>query len=160
MKTKQNLIAIAVIWLFIFIPAKMFAQPDSLTAQKREKIKAQKVAFITQKLDLTPDESAKFWPVYNEYDAQKEAINKAFRQKVKVYRKSTMNDSQADTLIIAEITHEQALLDLKKSFIAKFKAVIPSTKVAKLPEAEREFNRMLLKLIKERRDVRKGGMQK
>ena len=138
----------------------MFAQQDTLAASKREKIKAQKVAFITQKLNLTVDESQKFWPVYNEYDAQKEALNKAFRQKVRAYRKGTITETQADTMIVAEISHEQALLDLKKSYISKFLTAIPASKVAKLPDAEREFNRMLLKLIRDRRDPKKGGYQK
>jgi hypothetical protein len=31
---------------------------------KKEELEAQKVAFITTKLDLTTDESKSFWPVY------------------------------------------------------------------------------------------------
>jgi hypothetical protein len=157
MKTKQNVMSLAIIWLFLLIPAKMFAQTDTSATAKREKIQAQKVAYITQKLVLTVEESQKFWPVYNEYDAQKEVLNKAYRQKMKAYKKATITEAQADSIIIADISHDQALLDLKKLYIAKFKAVIPATKVAKLSEAEREFKRMLLKLIKE---PRKEGVQK
>ena len=40
-----------------------------VNAQNEEKLKAQKIAFITQKLDLTPDESAKFWPLYNQMES-------------------------------------------------------------------------------------------
>ena len=39
--------------------------PDDTRA---EKIQSLKIAFITQKLQLTPDEAQKFWPVYNQYD--------------------------------------------------------------------------------------------
>ena len=35
---------------------------------RAEKIEALKIAFITQKLQLTTDEAQKFWPVYNQYE--------------------------------------------------------------------------------------------
>lgn len=31
------------------------------------KLEAQRIAYITNKLDLSSEESIKFWPVYNEY---------------------------------------------------------------------------------------------
>ena len=34
----------------------------------RQQIKAQKVAFITEQLSLTPKEAQKFWPIYNTYE--------------------------------------------------------------------------------------------
>ena len=33
-----------------------------------KKLQALKIAFITQKLQLTSAEAEKFWPVYNQYD--------------------------------------------------------------------------------------------
>lgn len=156
MKTKIKLMQLAVLWLVILVPAKIFAQAESLAEKKKEKIEAQKVAFITKKLDLTAEEAQKFWPVYNEYDAQKETMNKAYRQKIKGYKKAELTETQADSLIMLNITHDQNLLDLKKSYIAKFKAVLPSVKVAKIAEAEREFRKMLLKLVKEQRKEKTG----
>ena len=35
--------------------------------EKRERIKALKVAFITEKLELTESEAQKFWPIYNTF---------------------------------------------------------------------------------------------
>ena len=36
-----------------------------------EKFKSQKIAFITEKLNLTPKEAQEFWPVYNEFEKQR-----------------------------------------------------------------------------------------
>lgn len=159
MKTKFNLPQLLIIGLILLIPAKNFAQSVSTTTaeQKKEKIEAQKVAFITQKLDFTPEEAQKFWPVYNEYDAQKEILNKAFQKKVKAYKNSSQTTAGADSLLLAEIEHDQALLDLKKTYISKFKAVISSEKIVQLNQAEREFKKMLLKLI---RDQKKTEIKK
>ncbi len=41
---------------------------------RAEKIQSLKIAFITQKLQLTPDEAQKFWPVYNQYDKEVHSI--------------------------------------------------------------------------------------
>jgi len=141
----------ALISFLLFIGTTVFAQNGSQAQQKKEKIEAQKVAFMTQKLNLTPEESQKFWPVYDQYEAQKETINKTHRQQTKGLRNAQLTDSQADSLIIAEITYDQSLLDLKKEFIPKFKEVLPASKVAKIPEAERQFKEMLLKLVKEQK---------
>lgn len=157
MKTKTRLLQLLLIGFVLLIPAKIIAQDLTNNDQKKEKIEAQKVAFITQKLDLTPEESQKFWPVYNEYDAQKELLNKAFRKKVKAYKSKTATETAADSLLLAEIEHDQALLDLKKSYISKFKAVISSDKIVRLGEAERDFKKMLLKLI---RDQKKADIKK
>ena len=43
---------------------------------KRENIEAMKIGFITKKLDLTPEEAQKFWPVYNQYNDKMKDLRK------------------------------------------------------------------------------------
>ena len=135
----------------------VFSQTTPNAKLKKEKIEAQKVAFLTEKLQLTTEQSQKFWPVYNEYSAKKEVLSKAYRTHPKGFRKAELTETQADSVILADIQHEQAMLDLKKEYIAKFKGVLPSSKVAKLANAEREFRKMLLKLVREGRKAEKKG---
>ena len=40
----------------------------SFSQGNRDKIKTLKIAFITEKLDLSEQEAQKFWPIYNKYD--------------------------------------------------------------------------------------------
>ena len=56
---------------------KMGNQPG----ERREKMEAQKIAFITKQLELTPDEAKVFWPVYNEYDAKRLELRKSFKNR-------------------------------------------------------------------------------
>ena len=45
----------------------------SISAQKKDRhehIKALKVPFLTEELNLTPAEAEKFWPIYNVYDSK------------------------------------------------------------------------------------------
>jgi hypothetical protein len=147
----SNFTGMVLISFLLFLGTTVFSQNGGQAQQKKEKIEAQKVAFMTQKLNLTPEESQKFWPVYDQYEAQKETINKTHHQQSKGYKNAELTDLQADSLITAEIQSEQSLLDLKKEYIPKFKEVLPASKVAKIPEAERQFKEMLLKLVKEQK---------
>jgi hypothetical protein len=147
----SNITGMILASFLLFIVTSVFSQNGNQAQQKKEKIEAQKVAFMTQKLNLTPEESQKFWPVYDQYEAQKESLNKSHRQQTKGLKNAELTDSQADSLITAEIVYDQSLLDLKKEFIPKFKEVLPASKVAKIPEVERQFKEMLLKLVKEQK---------
>lgn len=43
----------------------------------REKLSAAKIAFITQKLDITPDQAEQFWPLYNAFEDKRRKIGRA-----------------------------------------------------------------------------------
>ena len=54
--------------------------------QDWDKFRAEKISFLTEKLELTPEEAQKFWPVYNLFEkergelfGQKREIEKKFR---------------------------------------------------------------------------------
>ena len=50
--------------LLCFLTFTAFAQHD----EKRERVKALKIAFITEQLNLTETEAQKFWPIYNAFE--------------------------------------------------------------------------------------------
>lgn len=128
-----------------------------LFGQKRgensEKIEAYRVAFFTQKLDLTEKESKAFWPVYNAYQKEIRTLRKSERQ-LSRSNYSEMTDKELEATMEKRFEIRQKQLDLEKQYYKKFKAVLPMKKVAKLPQIERAFRSELLKKMKEQR--RKG----
>ncbi|MEO6894350.1 MAG: hypothetical protein ABI136_04890 [Ginsengibacter sp.] len=108
----------------------------SLTmAQKengREKIQALKVAFISQKLHLTPSEAEKFWPVYNQYDGE-----------IRQLRSTKKNGDVLD--------NEQKVLDIRKKYKPSFEKILGSARLNDLYNAERDFRNVLIQRLKERR---------
>lgn len=117
-------------------------------AQFQDRIEAQRVAFITQKLDLTSKESADFWPLYNTFKEEQKELRKAIAGPRGL---KTMSDAEADAALEQMIQSEQDLIDLKRNYIDKFKTVIPATKVAMLFHVEQAFNREILNKLRERR---------
>ena len=124
---KQFLLIIA---LFLGSFSLVKAQNDDNRQQRTEKIQALKIAFITQKLELTPDEAQKFWPVYNRYEAE-------LRQVI------TANKIGGDA-----IDNEEKVLNVKKRYKADFINVIGQSKTNILFNAEREFRSVLMRQLK------------
>ncbi len=157
MKTKRSKAAI----IGLFTLACLFLFSGTLNAQnaekkandqnKKEKIKAMKVAYISQSINLNSAEAEKFWPLYNEFQDKREAFQKENRKKMKdlkVIGAENLSEEQADEIINAELQQEQNQLDLKKEYYPKFKNVIGSKKVVGVYRAEKEFNRLLLEKLK------------
>jgi len=119
---------------------------DGQHAANREKMEAQRVAFITQELNLTPDEAKGFWPVYNEYDAKRHELSKSFRESSHMNKADIdkLTEKEASEMLDNQIIEAQKYLDLRKEYHAKFKTLLPAVKVLKLYNAEREFQKMLM----------------
>jgi Spy/CpxP family protein refolding chaperone len=129
------------------------AQPGPKHEQKKEKVEAMKIGFITQQMDLTPEEAQKFWPVYNQMNNEIESLRKErqlSRENVKD-NFETMTDPEFEKLINDEIASRQKEFDIQKKYVAQFKAVVPIKKVAQFYRAEEQFKRKLLEKIQEKK---------
>ena len=162
MKKLITLIAIA-------IAAKSFAQqppgppPPPPDGPKNEKMESMRIAFLTQKLDLKPEEAQKFWPVYNEFQKKRQELHKKHREEIKDVKQNfdSLSDKQVEKIVDDEMSFRQKNLDLEKEYHSKFKSVLPIKKVAKLYHAEDMFARHLLDQISERgKDGGHGGKKK
>lgn len=115
-----------------------------------QKVEALKISFITNKLDLTPEEAKLFWPIYNQYEDEKKALRKTtFGEKEEMKNIDEMTDAEAQKLIDNQIAFKSKELDINKKYIAEFKKVLPIKKVAKLLMVEEHFKKMLLEKAKE-----------
>ena len=115
-------------------------------------MESMRIAFLTQKLDLSPEEAQKFWPVYNEFQKKREELRKKRREEIKNAKENfdSLSDKQVETIVDDEIAFKQKNLDLDKEYHSKFKSVLPVKKVAKLYHAEDMFAHRLLEEISER----------
>ena len=111
------------------------AHAQNGNGQRIEKIQALKIAFITQKLDLTSAEAEKFWPVYNDYEHELNNLR--------------LNNRSGDVL-----DNEQKLLNIKKKYSPSFEKVLGPQKLNKFFNAEKEFRNILIKRLKAQRQQR------
>lgn len=88
---------------------------------KQEKIQALYVAYVTQQLQLTPDEAQRFWPLHTQFANELKAVNKD----------------------LPELTKEQARLDIKKKYQDNFVKVLGANRCERFFRMNDEFKRKL-----------------
>ncbi len=160
-RNKVILQGIALVTLTLLIAQVSMAQYEERHGkayQHKEKIKSHKIAFLTDKLDLSPDEAEKFWPIYNEHETKVENSQKEFREKTRDIAENLQNltDDEAEEFVYARLNQEQNMLNLKKEFINELNQILPSKKILLLMEAEREFKIELMKRLAGPRDDSRG----
>lgn len=115
-----------------------------------ERVKSEKVAFFTDKLDLSPEEAQVFWPVYNEYwkESQKahKATMKAFGE-MNPKKGDTLSDADLESKVAAYIKASAEEQKVMQAYYPKFKKVLPIAKVAKLYQAEEAFRMKMIRSL-------------
>lgn len=106
-----------------------------------EEIRNMKIAFFTEALQLTPEQSAKFWPVYNQYWGELRKIGHNRRTLYKTIREGKPGESQQKELL-SIMDAERKVTD---TYIGKFKEVLPDDKVAKIFVADEDFKNYLIR---------------
>ena len=124
-----------------------------------EKIQAEKIAFITTELDLTPEEAQVFWPVYNKYWKENMAAHDATMKAFWALRvEDGVSDKEISARVDAYVAAYTAEQNLFEGYYAAVKKVLPIEKVARLIMAEDNFR---MKMIRGLRDggLRDGGQR-
>ena len=142
-----------------FIVIGAFGQENTRKTgkERREAIQAQKVAFITQKLELSPEEAQKFWPVYNQCQKDIAETKKRGDRQMKAEKPpkpniDEMSDKEVEDMMNNELTMKRKAIDIHELCNNKYKEVLPIKKVAKLHDAEKQFRKELLNKMKDRRE--------
>lgn len=143
------------LFLVAFLACGTFALAQGPGAERfeqmDERVKAMKAAFMTTRLDLDAATAQRFWPVYNAFEAEEMAIRKKYRPEKEV---SLLTDAEAEELIQNNLRMEEALLDLRKTYIGKFRDVLSVRQIALLPRVEKEFNMQMVRRLQEIRESR------
>lgn len=139
------------ICILICLTAASFAATP-LTAQSKgkgkpdwmERLQSHKIAFLTDKMELTSAEAQVFWPIYNKAE---EETHEAFTEVFSAYEALVKavdegkGDKEVERLLDAYNKAKEASSGLEAKHIKEYKSVLPASKVAKLYIGEEEFRR-------------------
>ena len=132
----------------------LFLSLNALSQGRGEKLKALKVAFITERLDLTQEEAQEFWPIYNAYEDNERKLRMDTFEERKDLDVETLSETEANELINNFTKAENERHQLKQTFIEDIRKVLPAKKVILLKKAEDDFKRQMLEQFKRRRQGR------
>ncbi len=109
--------------------------PRPMTKEQRERLELFSIQFITKKLDLTPAEAEKFWPLYNEQ---------------KTASRNLMQTAKED-----EIAFQEAMLVIRKKFKKDLMPILKTEERVNLAlKVDRELlNKMRNEMMRRKRPM-------
>ena len=114
---------------YLLLVLIIFGIASRIKAQETdEKIQALKVAFITQKLQLSPVEAQRFWPVYDQYQNE-------------------IRNLQLDYVNGSALENEEKLLNIRKKYEPYFQRALGPQKANSLYNVERDFRSILIRRL-------------
>lgn len=116
--------------------------------EQADKIKPLFTAFLTEKLDMTVDESMMFWAAHNELEKEREAIrNEKNALRKKPNEKDSLSDKELEENVIqmGDLLIQEIVLN--RAFILECFNILDPIRATKIPVLERQFRER----IKERR---------
>lgn len=131
--------------LKLFLLIFLFSLASDLLAQRPtidpEKLQAARVAFITTRIDLKPEQAEKFWPIFNSYTEKKEAT---MREIGGLNRgASEVTEEEAKSRIQRKFQLEEKLLKEEQAFVAEASKILSSKQILMLNGIARDFARQL-----------------
>lgn len=154
--------SVTILLLTMIIPLWMNAQPDR---SNEERLRALRVAYITEKVGLTADEAAEFWPVHNEMNAEMERIRSARMTMIDAHRSGLEsideNELRNNMQLMFELEEDE--LAIKKKYHERYLRILSVEQVARLYLAEEQFKRELIRRVGRNRDpnaIRERSMRR
>jgi hypothetical protein len=136
----------------VFAISIVYGQP-----QRRpfERVHAAKVAYITDRIQLSREQAEQFWPVYNEFEKERIILRKKYFKHCPADETTKSKDNYQDEeaarqTIEDNLDYQQGELDLKRKYKDEFLKIISATQLADLYKADREFRQLLMQRLRER----------
>ena len=140
--------------LLFLVSFSFYAQSDKID-EKREKIKAYKVSFLTTELELTSTEAEKFGPVYNAFDDKQFELRhdkmKTYLRKLDDDNINSISEKEAVILLSQIESTDKELYFLREKYMTNLKKILSAKKILKLKKSEDDFNRKLLKQYRDKK---------
>ncbi len=133
----------AMMTILVVSPAVSQDKPADNMQILRDKIKADKKLIVAANMELTESEAKGFWPVYEAYQKDFDAINQRIVKLIKSYAADDMannlTDDKAQKLTAEFVNIQKAEAELQASYVPKLSKVLPPKKVARYLQIENKI---------------------
>ena len=134
------------------LPVLAQAQDAGLATDEQillKQVMTDRKAIYAKNLQLTEDESKKFWPIYDAYEAEVKKVNDRFLANLNrfVENYDTLSESDAAEVLEEKMAIEKQRDMLKQEYTRKVAKVLPPKKALRYAQIETRVDNML------RRDV-------
>ena len=138
---------LATLILIALIPFSAFSQQPAnkkeMAIKQRENREAVKIAYFTNKMELTVEESQNFWPIVNEMQEELKSLRAEMKYNFKRKNDSTeVSDEELEKMMDERMQMGIKQMEIKIKYHEKFKQILPIRKVAKYYEATKSYKKV------------------
>ena len=138
--------------IFIIVPLLFFSQFSfGQNKDARQKIESARIALITERLGLTPEQAEKFWPVYNEYNIHRKNLVQEMQNARKNVDMNNLTEEQGRELMKLGLNIKERQLQLEKTYSDRLVEVISTKQMLSLRKAEDDFRKMIIQRLEDRK---------
>ena len=121
------------------------ADDDKLVELLRKDVRAQKSDIIAKTMKLDATQSAAFWPVYKQYEAERAALGDERVAIIQDYAEhyDSLNDAKAKGLILRTQALEEKALGVQKKYVDEFLKILPAKTVGRFFQIDRRLNMLI-----------------
>lgn len=125
-------------------PAEVAPAGDELSVLL-DTIRANRRALVSVNLQLTAEESAAFWPIYDRYDKEMRAIGDRVVALVEDYASNFATLSNEKALQLSEdyLAAEAERLKVRRTYLGEFAKVLPGRTVARFYQLENKMDAVI-----------------
>jgi len=107
----------------------------------RRDVRQQKAEIMGAVMVLTADDAAKFWPIYNEYDAELTRLNNQRVENIKEYARNytELTDEKADELIQKSLAYQRQRSELLAKTYNRVKGAVGAITAARFAQVEHQL---------------------
>ena len=138
-----------IVLFFIAISSFIFTQAqvgsDDELQMIKDFLKTEKKDLVKEYMKLDEAQSAKFWPMYDEFQEKRRGLAQERLQIIKDYgsQYASMTDDQATSLVKRIFKNDKAYSKLQESYFKKFSKSISPIKAAQFLQLEEYFRTMI-----------------
>ncbi len=125
--------------------------PVAQDPKVQEKIKNLRIAYISDKLGLTPEQAEKFWPVYRGFSDERKQLRMDFAKSRREINAQNPTPQDQEELVKRGLELKQKELDLEKDYSGRLMKIITAQQMLNLRKAEGDFQRMIIQQVQQRR---------
>ncbi len=143
-KSKMGTVA-AALAIFGLVGISSSARAQSQKQLDLAAERAQRKAIVGSNMNLSPSESAAFWPVYNQYEAAMDKVEDRHLAEIQDFAKNynTMSEAAAKAKLDEVMAIAQARLATQKRFIPKFRAAISQIKTTRFFQIDNKMHALV-----------------
>ena len=120
------------------------ADTKKALAEYRQAMQATRADIMAKGLTLSADQAAKFWPLFEQYQKEQNAIIDAQIDAIQKYADhyGTLNDADSIAFVKSLLDRDDKMQALRVKWLAEFQAVVPGGTAARAIQLDRRISQL------------------